>query len=210
MQHAATSTDLRKHPRARLRLPARIRWHGPLGMRLEATETIDVSREGLLVRRDEPCDVPARVWVAFPFEPDAPGSVQPEIPAKVVRVEGDPSDGFRVGLSLGLPQRAPARPDGSERRRSERVPFSLPIFVRPAGTPWPEESMARGLSQSGAQFETSHIYAQGDTVLAQIPWGRWAKAGEMRGRVVRIESMDDGVGGVLTSVAVEWLKPGGF
>ena len=48
MPESVSPVDLRKSPRARLHLPARIRWLGPLGMRLEITETIDVSREGLL------------------------------------------------------------------------------------------------------------------------------------------------------------------
>jgi hypothetical protein len=57
------SLDLRKHPRALLQMPVRIRWHGALGTRLETTHTIDVSREGLLVQRAEPCAIEARIWV---------------------------------------------------------------------------------------------------------------------------------------------------
>jgi hypothetical protein len=218
MHALATSVDLRKHPRAQLRLPARIRWPGPLGMRLEVAETIDVSREGLLVYRNEACDVPSRVWVAFPFEPAAPTFVQPETPARIVRVEDDPAGGFRVGMSLPIAPRGLPHPARGERRSFERVPFALPIFVRPAGTPWPEESMAQGLSHGGTRFETSHIYVAGDIVLAQIPWGEWANAREIRGRVVRVEAVSDGPGptaianpeigmsAALTSVAVEWVK----
>src|SRR5579863_3744699 len=73
--------DLRKHPRAQLKLPARIRWHGPIGMRLEITQTVDVSRDGMLFHRSEACDRLARMWVAFPFDPEGGPVTQPETPA---------------------------------------------------------------------------------------------------------------------------------
>jgi hypothetical protein len=85
MPDRATPVELRKSPRARLHLPARIRWLGPVGMRLGVAETIDVSREGLLIRRDEPCNPLARVWVGYPFDPSA-ASIQPETPARIARV----------------------------------------------------------------------------------------------------------------------------
>lgn len=213
------SLDLRKHPRAMLRLPVRIRWHGALGTRLETTHTIDTSREGLLVQRAEPCEVHTRAWVAFPYDPDDRASVQPETPATVVRVDRDSAGGFRVALRLDVPPRQASRPVGKERRKDPRIPFALPIFVRPMGTPWPEESMTRDISRSGARFETSHIYSSGEEVLAKIPWGEWAKTGEIRGRVMRVEFVEDhpgpdrvsdpnaDVSAILTCVAVQWIKP---
>ena len=211
------SLDLRKHPRALLQMPVRIRWHGALGTRLETTHTIDVSREGLLVQRAEPCEVEARIWVAFPYYPKEGTSVQPETPATVVRVERDAVGGFRVALRFDSPRRAP-RPVVKERRKHPRIPFALPIFVRPVGTPWPEESMTRDVSRAGARFETSHIYSTGDEVLAKIPWGDWEGSGEIRGRVVRVEFVEDGPGtgpasdpnadisAVRTCVAVQWIQ----
>jgi PilZ domain len=213
------SLDLRKHPRALLHMPVRIRWHGPLGTRLETTHTADVSREGLLVRRAEPCEVETRVWVVFPFDPREGASVQPETPATVVRVDRDPAGGFRVALHLDVPARQPAWPAAKERRREPRIPFALPIFVRPVGTPWPEESMTRDISRSGARFETSHIYTPGNEVLAKIPWGEWANTGEITGRVVRVEVAEDSPGAaaisnpdadisaIRTCVAVQWIQP---
>jgi hypothetical protein len=209
--------ELRKNPRAQLRLPVRIRWQGSLGMRLEITETIDVSREGLLVRRADLRAMPSRVWVAFPFDPAAAGAVQPETPARIVRDEPDSAGGRFVALHMELPQREAPRPVEQERRKTQRIPFALPIFVRARGTPWPEESMTRDISQGGAQFETSHVYANEQTVLARIPWGEWAKAGEIPGRVVRIEPVtrDSGAGlaasgengsQVLSTVGVEWMR----
>lgn len=216
MLRPPASLDLRKHSRALLKLPVRIRWHGPLGMRLETARTLDVAREGLLIKRAEPCEVQSHVWVTFPYDPADRAAAQPETPAKVVRVDPDPAGGYRVGLQFESPRRNPW-PAARERRKHARLSFALPIFVRPVGTPWPEESMTRDISQSGARFETSHIYASGDEVLATIPSGEWAKAGEMRGRVMRIEIVEDNPGpgpiadpstgrsAIFTCVAVQWI-----
>ena len=210
--------DQRKHPRAQLKLPARIRWHGPIGMRLEITQTVDVSRDGMLFHRNEPCDRLARVWVAFPFDPAAGAATQPETPARVVRVEPDPEGGYWIAVRFENTARASKLEGFRERRCSERIPFALPIFVRLAGTPWPEEFMTQDISQHGTRFETSRVYAPGDKVLAKIPWGEWSKTGEVAGRVVRIETMEDSPGpapaanpgegksAIITSVAVEWIR----
>ncbi len=221
MALATVLTDMRKHPRAPLQLPARLRWHGPLGMRLESTETIDVSREGLLLRRDEYCQVGARVWVACPFDRDASAGAQPEIPARIMRVEREPSGDFRVGLQLELRRNSPP-PGGRERRGAPRVSCSLPIFVRAAGTRWPEELMTEDVSRDGARFGTSHIYETGEEVIAKLSGGEWSTIGEIPGRVVRVEALDGvparasaitpkgGPRALFASVAVEWQKPGGF
>ena len=78
--------------------------------------------------------------------------------------------------------------------------------------------MTGDISQNGTRFESSHIYAVGDNVLAKISWNEWSKAGELAGRVVRVESMQDppgpapvadpenGPSPVSRSVAVEWTN----
>lgn len=219
MSRLATYIDLRRNPRAHLRLPARIRWRSPLGMRLEITQTIDVSREGLLLHRAEPCDVNSRVWVAYPYEAFDAISAQPEIPARVVRSESEPSGGFRVALRLELPPRIPPRAPGQERRASLRMPFAVPIFVRASSTPWPEESMTQDISRTGVRFISARIFALHDSVFASISWGDWARKGELPARVVRVETLPDSSGpapladpstatsAVLSSVAIEWEKP---
>jgi hypothetical protein len=216
MQGSRTRVELRKHPRARLGLPARIRWSGPLGMRLEVAQAIDASREGLLIRRNERCDPRARVWVVFPFDAGAATFVQTETPASVARVEPGAEGGFYVGLHLELPGESPP-PVGKERRKSPRLRFALPIFVRPSGTPWPEESMTQDVSRGGLRFETRYPYTAGETVLAQVPWGEWAKQGEIIGRVLRVEALQGApvripiansgapADQVLACVAVEWM-----
>jgi len=92
-------------------------------MRLEITETIDVSRGGLLIRRSDTHPAPSRVWVAFPFNPVAAGAVQPETPARIVRSEPHPSGGYRLALRLELPQREGSRPPGKLRESLLRCPF---------------------------------------------------------------------------------------
>lgn len=215
-----TSIERRKHPRAQLKLPARIRWQGPIGMRLETAQTVDVSRDGMLFHRNGPCDRMARVWVAFPFDPAAGAATQPETPARIVRVERGANGGYWVALRFESTARAAKLPSAPERRRSERIPFALPIFVRVVGTPWPEEFMTQDISQHGTRFESSHVYSAGDKVLAKIPWGEWSKTGEVAGRVVRVETVDGtpgpafaanpeaGKGTMITSVSVEWTRAG--
>jgi len=219
MSHLATYTGIRRHPRAQLQLPVRIRWPCPLGMRLEVTHTFDVSRGGLLVYRIDPCELQARVWVAFPFDSAAAMSAQPETPARVVRVERVAKGACRVALHLESPPRSAPRPRAEERRSSERIPFALPIFVRAAGTPWPEESMTQDISRAGARFLAARICSQGDQLLATLSWGEWARAGEIPARVVRVVSHADppgaapladtenGMSALFASIAVQWEKP---
>jgi hypothetical protein len=219
MTPASMFLELRKHPRTRLNLPARVRWRGPLGMRVESTHTLDVSRNGIRVQRNESCESGSRVWVVFPFDAAAAGGVPPETPARVVRVESGRGAGYQVSLQLELPSRIASRPTDRERRACSRISFALPIFVRALGFPWPEESMTQNISRSGARFESAHIYSAGDAVLAKIPWGDWARAGEIPALIVRVENCATptssaplsnplaGMSAILTSVAVRWDIP---
>jgi hypothetical protein len=219
MPPASTSLELRKHPRAQLKLPARVRWRGPLGMRMESTYTLDVSRNGIRVQRNESCESGSRVWVVFPFDAASCSGIPPETPARVVRVESCAGTGYQVALQLELPARTASRPTDRERRACSRISFALPIFVRALGFPWPEESMTQNISRTGARFESAHIYCAGDAVLAKIPWGDWACAGEIPARIVRVENCATpassvplsnplaGMSAILTSIAVRWDVP---
>jgi hypothetical protein len=216
--HPARSLEQRKSPRVQLKLPVRIRWHGPLGMRVETSQTVDVAREGLLVRRKEGCAVGTRVWVTYPYDRAASAMSMTETPARIVRVD-QTADGFQVALFLHLPDKPASARHVFERRASSRVHSAVPIFVRIADSPWPGESMTQDFSRSGVRFETNQIYAQGDVVYAKIPWAEWGRAGEIEGRVVRVESTADvsvpapladpdaGRTAIYTSVAVRWTKP---
>jgi PilZ domain len=219
MTPAPRPLELRKHPRAQLRLPARVRWRGPLGMRMESTHTLDVSRNGVRVQRNESCESGSRVWVVFPFDAASASGIPPETPARVVRVASGAGAGYQVALQLELPSRTASRLTDRERRACSRISFALPIFVRALGFPWPEESMTQNISRSGARFESAHVYSAGDAVLAKIPWGEWVRAGEIPARIVRVEhcaapasSVPHShplaeISAILTSVAVCWDVP---
>ena len=216
---ASTFVEMRKHPRAQLGMPARIRWRGPLGMRMEITRTIDVSRDGVRVPRSESCEIGSRVWLTFPFDSNASAAVQPETPAHVVRVERNSQRGYDVSLQLEMTPRNGERPKNKERRSCSRITFAIPMFVRAAGSPWPEESMTHDISRAGARFESALMYNMGDTILAKIPWGEWERAGEIRARVVRVEAGTlrpgpapqsnpaMGKSGMLSFVSVCWIAP---
>jgi hypothetical protein len=185
-------------------------------MRLELTETIDVSREGVLLRSLEDSDARmSRAWVVFPFDSPDIAAMEPESPARVVRVERDTDGSYRVALQLESPRRSTGSfPAASERRTSPRVALCLPIFVRTDGMPWPEETMTRDFSRTGVKFETSHIYTAGESLHAKIPWGEWAEAGEISGCVARVEAAGhqptasanehSGANAAFNAVAVEW------
>lgn len=208
--------DRRKHPRARLRIPVRIRWRGPMGMRLEIARTLDVCRSGLLVERTERCEVRSQVWVVSPF--DSRATMQPETQARIARVECHTGEPLRVAVAFDPVPPFTARPVEQERRRHPRVSFALPIFVRPCDFPWPEESMTQNLSAGGARFSTSRIFSRGDSVFAKIPWGAWEHEGEVRGRVVRVQpheilpgpsplaDLDARASAMLTTIAVQWIR----
>jgi hypothetical protein len=67
-----------------MRLPARLRWTTPLGQKIELSETIDVSRGGLLLSSKEPHSIGVPLWVTFPYDALLPDG-QPEVLARVVR-----------------------------------------------------------------------------------------------------------------------------
>ena len=210
--------ELRKRPRAQLSMPVRIRWRGPFGMRLEIAQTLDVSRGGLLIERLEPCEPQSNVWVLFPFEPNG-DSAQVETPAHVVRVEEAYGGRYRIALKLDLPARGDQRLAAVERRSFPRLPFAVPIFVRPSSSPWPEESMTQDISRAGVRFTSARIFAVGDAIKAKVPFGEWSRTGEIAGIVTRIESYGDSSGSEhsadlqpgtttpLTSVAAAWIRP---
>jgi len=217
-----------------LNLPVRIRWHGPAGMRLEIAQTIDVGRQGLLLRRKEHCQPGARVWVAYPYDRTASPMAHTETAARIIRVERlaprvGPSQlvdrpsaaqsaagDYRVALHFRSARAGNRVYRGVERRASARMYSAVPIFVRAANGRWPEEAMTQDLSHSGVRFETCQIYAAGDLVCAKIPWAGSAGAGELTGRVLRVEMVEDtsvpaplaqpemGRSAMYASVAVEW------
>src|SRR5215470_1354267 len=74
----------REHHRVRIHLPARLRWTTPFGQKIELSETLDVSRGGLLLSSQELHSAGASLWVTFPYDASLPDG-QPEVLARVVR-----------------------------------------------------------------------------------------------------------------------------
>lgn len=183
--------EQRRRPRVTLNLPVRLRWFTPLGQFTETTETLDVSRGGLRIARTEPCQLGAVLWVTFPFDPAA-SVPQPETPAHVVRVERTPSESLHIALELvnaaGQPRQDRAL--DFERRGHERVPLALPLRVRQADSPWPEETMTIDVTSDGLLISTARLYDVGETVYVSLPAGgmpgRWNGGKEVPARIVRV------------------------
>jgi hypothetical protein len=76
--------ESRQYRRARMRLPVRLRWTTPFGQKIELAETIDASRNGLLVSTKESHTPGVIVWVTFPYDASLSDG-QPEIRARVAR-----------------------------------------------------------------------------------------------------------------------------
>jgi hypothetical protein len=66
-----------------------LRWTAPFGQSVEAGETIDVSRSGLLLSTRVPHAPGVSLWVTFPYDA-AGGDGQPEVLARVVRCQKVP------------------------------------------------------------------------------------------------------------------------
>jgi hypothetical protein len=83
--------DTREHRRVQMRLPVRMRWTTPFGQKIELGETIDVSRNGLLVSTEEFHTPGTTLWVTFPYDASLSDG-QPEILARVARCNEVPED----------------------------------------------------------------------------------------------------------------------
>jgi len=198
--------ERRLYSRVPLRLPVRIRWRSPLGLLDEASETLEVSRNGILVPRADFWTEHTRLWVTLPFD-DSPGTtVQPETPARVVRI-ADGSGGSVVALELQLPARRSPPPGRKERRSSPRLEFALPISVRRLADVWPETTMTCDVGRTGVRFEATQTYARGEMVRLTLPFDPKVRSREISGTVLRVESappVENGGVSPLASVAVAW------
>ena len=206
MLGAVPAVEQRRHHRAQLRLPVRLRWLGPFGSQLQVTETLDVSRQGLLLHLAESCYPGVRVWVTFPYDSQAAGGAQAEIAARVVRVNEMRGGGSLVAVEFEKPEARPPLAPEQERRSSKRVALAVPIQVRLADTPWPEETMTLNVSDGGLLFQSPRLHFPGEALQVVFPYGRWTSAGEIPASVVRVEAVS---GSVRNRIAVALgLSPG--
>ncbi|HEX2711489.1 MAG TPA: PilZ domain-containing protein [Candidatus Acidoferrales bacterium] len=215
---ATLSKEQRRRPRARLSLPVRLRWQTALRQLTEVTQTLEVSRGGLLIHCHEPCGIGAVVWVTFPFDSELL-LAQPETLARVARLTPAPTGGYLVALELeetpkywGLAgaRTEAGHPAAGERRRRARIRLALPIRIRLWDSPWPEEAMTVDISDDGARFYTTRLYAVGGIVHVALPpgsfGGRWASTAELRARVTRIEKEPQRNASVWQKVAITLLR----
>jgi len=185
-------TERREHRRAQLKLPVRLRWPGPLRQLTEVSETLDVCRGGLLVRSSNDCRSGAPLWVTFPYDSSLSANL-PEVPARIARVERRSDDGLLIAIHL----EPYAYVNGSgpkplvERRRSPRVPISVPVALRTGSSPWAEETMTLDISSRGMRLSTFRVYSEGENVRITLQPGpvvsAWPVAREVPARIVRIE-----------------------
>jgi PilZ domain len=194
--------ESRRHPRARVRLPVRIRWRDAFGLQTELAETLDLSRNGVLVPGNESWSDHTRFWVTLPYDAKDTTGLQPEMPARLVRIARLRSGARHAALHLQLP-RSGIRSKFDERRSSPRLPFALPITIRRDGAYSAESTMTLDLSYVGVRFEATRFYAADDFVYVHIPSGSWAERGEIAGRVMRI----DPLGGEMAHAANTFDRP---
>ena len=175
--------DRREHHRVQLRLPTRLRWTTPFGQKTEVCETLNVSRQGILVPCEEPHAPGVSLWVTFPYDAALPYG-QPETLAKVVRSanagEAAAQHGPAAALRLEITPHRSSNGNGHhrefERRASARRPLAWPIHVRPGNLPWFEEAMTADVSAEGMSFLTSREYESGLHLFvsfeptALVPW----------------------------------------
>jgi hypothetical protein len=201
MLQAIPLVDRRQHPRAQLSLPLRLRWLGPFRSEIEITQSLDVSREGLLFYRPEPCPLRSRVWATLPFDLGEE-SPQPETPGRVVRLKKTRTGGYLVGVHLENPRRRRAVSFWPERRASPRVPLSLPIGIRTEGEPWSEESVTVDVSDVGLRFPSARVYSVGDSLRVKLSWGKWEYEGEILAHVARVSAAVEATDAPFADIAI--------
>jgi hypothetical protein len=204
------SPERRRHPRVPLNLPVRLRWIGALGQTVVKTQTLDVSRGGLLapleLTREQAFHLHSPAWATVPYD-EANPQLQPESPVRVARHKETPTGAFLLGLEfkqvLAAQTETPRAPD-REQRRSARSTLAVPVTVHWNGSPWPEESMTINVSSGGMLFCARRLYAPGDEVTLTLPRGLLpglASGGQdVPARIIRRMSLPD-----YDCVAVEFL-----
>src|SRR5215831_16700049 len=185
----------RQHARVRLRLAARLRWPAPLGQRIEECETINASRGGLLVESCQAHGPGQPLWVTFPFDPGT-SSVQPEVPARVVRSEERKQrqpQSWTVALQFDGPTVAGNRNGQATdpvKKNGAGKSFALPIRVPLPNVPWHEEAMTFEVAPGKVRFVTNREYAFGERLLISFDSrsdAPWSGDEEWEGEVTGLE-----------------------
>ncbi len=184
--------DQRVRARIRMELPVRIRQIGPPFDSVEVTSTLDVSRNGVLIRTRQPYVMNSTVWVTMPYHEKSPNNL--EFPASVVRMDKR-DDGFaEIAVQFHSARADQLRPTyhftpaagpqkTSDRRTRNRVRMTLPIRVREGQAA--EESVTVDVSRHGVLFQSAKNYPVGQQVWVVMPYQPGAAPAEVPARVVR-------------------------
>lgn len=186
------AAEQRTRSRVRLSLPVRIRQIGPPRAAVDVTQTVDVSRNGILFRTRLPYQLDTTVWLTMPYQVSA-GAHDLEFPATVVRIARMADGSGEIALrfhSARADEWTPAYGTSreslrtNERRGKNRVRMTLPIRVRQEDAA--EESTTIDVSRTGVLFRSAQPYRIGQTVWVAMPYQPGARPEEVPARVVRI------------------------
>ncbi len=185
--------EQRVRARIRMELPVRIRQVGPPHDSVEITNSLDVSRNGVLFRTRQPYTTNSTVWVTMPYHPEG-GRNNLEFPASVVRIDKADDEFAEIAVQFhsaradqmrpayqAAPASGPQR--SSNRRSNNRVRMTLPIRVRDRKAL--EESVTVDVSRTGVLFSSSRPYAVGEQVWVAMPYQPGAAPDEMPAQVIR-------------------------
>jgi hypothetical protein len=155
--------DRRRFPRARATWPAIVE---SADGRVVSAEVVDVSLSGMKVKTDSEAAVgtPVTLRVTLPAEA---GRI--EVIAKVIRRD---YDGLAVAFlkltEMDAERVAPFVSPGDIRRRSPRVPVTLPIRIE-GGSAGTAKGVTVDLSASGSRVITDKTLIPGDVVVLELP-----------------------------------------
>lgn len=217
--------ERRRRPRVLLQLPVRIRWLGPFGLETEATQTENVSRDGLLISSFNSREAGSQLWATFPYDA-AVAFTESETPGIVAWCTAEFANKNMIAISFhqndpisqtNSPEAdAPSAASRSrDRRHQPRIPLAYLIRVsRIAPTrqnpqaaldqPYqPEETMTVNVSPAGMAFCTLRIYSPNERLTIAAPAARNLSADKRYARVVRVAPVHPN--SPLSHVAVEFL-----
>jgi hypothetical protein len=209
--------ERRRRQRVHLEMLVRIRWLGPFGLETEITQTLNVSRDGLLVSSANLRQTGTLLWATFPYDAAVAFS-ESETQGRVARcaVASAPDNATDIAsrntiaiafhhhdlnpmVAALTKNNLSIRAGRIERRRHARIPIAFLIRIDRRdhvtqnlqspheSPPWPEETMTVDVSPAGMLFCTLQIYELGEQLAISAQVGRKLST-ERRARIVRVNT----------------------
>ncbi|HEX9761427.1 MAG TPA: PilZ domain-containing protein [Candidatus Acidoferrales bacterium] len=196
------TSKTRQRGRVQVEIPARIRQIAPPRNAVELTNSLDVSRNGMLFRTRGRYDLHTVVWVTLNYRPGV--TAEPiEFPATVVRIDRRDDGSAEIALRFhssradstpeaSMPAAPPASPptQSSTRRERTRARIALPVRVR--SQTGVEETTTVDVSRNGVLFHSQSTYRVGERVDVIMPFRPGLDAEEMPARIVRVTHVPGG------------------